>query len=183
RDRPGRFEVATGGTIFLDEIGDISLSMQTRLLRILQEKELERVGDSRTIRVNVRVVAATNKNLAEQIKLGRFREDLYFRLNVVEIPVPPLRQRLEDIPMLVNHFIQKFNRKYDKNIVGVQDSVLELFLQYPWPGNIRELENAIEHAFVVCHLNMIRIKHLPRNLITQRPCADPASIDPEESDY
>ncbi|MBF0627295.1 MAG: sigma 54-interacting transcriptional regulator [Magnetococcales bacterium] len=177
RDRPGRFEVATGGTIFLDEIGDISLSMQTRLLRILQEKELERVGDSRTIRVDVRVVAATNKNLAEQIRLGRFREDLYFRLNVVEINVPPLRQRIEDIPLLVNHFIQKFNRKYEKSIVGVQEGVMEMFSQYPWPGNIRELENAIEHAFVICRLNTIRIKHLPKNLVVQRPCADPTAIE------
>ncbi|MBF0272391.1 MAG: sigma 54-interacting transcriptional regulator [Magnetococcales bacterium] len=183
RDRPGRFEAAAGGTIFLDEIGDISLSMQTRLLRILQEKELERVGDSRTIRVDVRVVAATNKDLAEQIRLGRFREDLYFRLNVVEINVPPLRKRLDDIPVLVNHFIQKFNRKYEKSIVGVQDSVMELLLQYPWPGNIRELENAIEHAFVVCRLNTIRIKHLPKSLVVQRLCADPLSdkTDEEES--
>ncbi|MBF0125599.1 MAG: sigma 54-interacting transcriptional regulator [Magnetococcales bacterium] len=179
RDRPGRFEVATGGTIFLDEIGDISLSMQTRLLRILQEKELERVGDSRTIKVDVRVVAATNKDLAEQIKLGKFREDLYFRLNVVEINLPPLRHRLDDIPLLINHFIQKFNHKYDKSIVGVQDVVLEMFAQYPWPGNIRELENAIEHAFVVCRLNMIRIKHLPRSLVAQRTCADPLILEAE----
>ncbi|MBF0191401.1 MAG: sigma 54-interacting transcriptional regulator [Magnetococcales bacterium] len=182
RDRPGRFEAAAGGTIFLDEIGDISLSMQTRLLRILQEKELERVGDSRTIRVDVRVVAATNKDLAEQIRLGRFREDLYFRLNVVEINVPPLRKRLDDIPVLVNHFIQKFNRKYEKSIVGVQDSVMEMLLQYPWPGNIRELENAIEHAFVVCRLNTIRIKHLPKNLVVQRLCADPLSGKSEEEE-
>ncbi|MBF0341752.1 MAG: sigma 54-interacting transcriptional regulator [Magnetococcales bacterium] len=180
RDRPGRFESATGGTIFLDEIGDISHSMQTRLLRVLQEKELERVGDSRTIRVDVRVVAATNRDLAEQIRLGRFREDLYFRLNVVEIAMPPLRKRLEDLPLLINHFIQKFNSKYDKNIIGVQDGVLDLFRQYPWPGNIRELENAIEHAFVVCRMNMIRIRHLPKNLVVQRPCADPAELCAEE---
>ncbi|NGZ06280.1 MAG: sigma 54-interacting transcriptional regulator [Magnetococcales bacterium] len=179
RDRPGRFEAAIGGTIFLDEIGDISLSMQTRLLRILQEKELERVGDSRTIRVDVRVIAATNRNLAEQIRLGRFREDLYFRLNVVEIHVPPLRQRLDDIPLLVNHFIQRFNRKYEKSIIGVQDSVLEMFRLYPWPGNIRELENAIEHAYVVSRQNTIRIRHLPKNLIINRPCADPVELELE----
>ncbi|MEO5353806.1 MAG: sigma 54-interacting transcriptional regulator [Magnetococcus sp. XQGC-1] len=177
KDRPGRFEVATGGTIFLDEIGDVSLSMQTRLLRILQEKELERVGDSRTIKVDVRVVAATNKNLAELIRQGKFREDLYFRLNVVEISLPPLRKRLEDIPILVSHFIQKFNHKYSKAITGVQEGVMELFLQYRWPGNIRELENAIEHAFVICRQGVIRVKHLPNPLVIGRPCADPALAD------
>ena len=177
RDRPGRFEVATGGTIFLDEIGDVSLSMQTRLLRVLQERELERVGDSRTIKVDVRVVAATNKNLVELIAQGKFREDLYFRLNVVEIALPPLRQRLEDIPLLVNHFIQKFNHKYSKAIVGVQEAAMELFLQYRWPGNIRELENAIEHAFVVCRQGMIRVKHLPNPLLLGRPCADPSHTE------
>ncbi|WP_130471190.1 sigma-54 interaction domain-containing protein [Candidatus Magnetaquicoccus inordinatus] len=182
KDRPGRFEVATGGTIFLDEIGDVSLSMQTRLLRILQERELERVGDSRTIKVDVRVVAATNKNLAELIRQGKFREDLYFRLNVVEIHLPPLRKRLEDIPLLVNHFIQKFNHKYSKSIVGVQEGVLELFTQYRWPGNIRELENAVEHAFVVCRQGLIRIKHLPATLLIGRPCADPTSADGEEEE-
>ncbi|MBF0162631.1 MAG: sigma 54-interacting transcriptional regulator [Magnetococcales bacterium] len=178
RDRPGRFEVATGGTLFLDEIGDISLSMQTRLLRVLQEKELERVGDARTIKVDVRVVAATNKNLADLIALGKFREDLYFRLNVVEIALPPLRKRLEDIPLLASHFIQKFNHKYSKAIVGVQEAAMELFLQYHWPGNIRELENAIEHAFVVCRQGMIRVKHLPKPLLLGRPCADPSVSDP-----
>ncbi|MEO5364111.1 MAG: sigma 54-interacting transcriptional regulator [Magnetococcus sp. DMHC-8] len=176
KDRPGRFELATGGTIFLDEIGDVSLSMQTRLLRILQEKELERVGDSRTIKVDVRVVAATNKNLAELIRQGKFREDLYFRLNVVEIALPPLRKRLEDIPLLISHFIQKFNHKYSKAIVGLQEGAMELFLQYRWPGNIRELENAIEHAFVVCRQGVIRVKHLPGSLLVGRPCADPAQV-------
>ncbi|MBF0098900.1 MAG: sigma 54-interacting transcriptional regulator [Magnetococcales bacterium] len=182
KDRPGRFEVATGGTIFLDEIGDVSLSMQTRLLRILQERELERVGDSRTIKVDVRVVAATNKNLAELIRQGKFREDLYFRLNVVEIRLPPLRKRLEDIPLLINHFIQKFNHKYSKSIVGVQEGALELFMLYRWPGNIRELENAVEHAFVVCRQGLIRIKHLPATLLMGRPCADPAQIETEEEE-
>ncbi|MBF0400724.1 MAG: sigma 54-interacting transcriptional regulator [Magnetococcales bacterium] len=177
RDRPGRFEVATGGTLFLDEIGDVSLSMQSRLLRVLQERELERVGDSRTIKVDVRVVAATNKNLAELITLGKFREDLYFRLNVVEVALPPLRKRLEDIPLLVSHFIQKFNHKYSKAIVGVQEAAMDLFLQYRWPGNIRELENAIEHAFVVCRQGTIRIKHLPNTLLVGRPCADPPLLE------
>ena len=179
KDRPGRFEVASGGTIFLDEIGEISLSMQTRLLRVLQEKELERVGDSRTIKVNVRVVAATNKNLAEQVKRNKFREDLYFRLNVVEINVPPLRERPDDIPLLINHFIQKFNQKHTKGIVGVQEVVIELLVQYGWPGNVRELENAIEHAFVVCRHNDIRMKHLPKTLLLKRPCADPEVIKQE----
>ncbi|MBF0184320.1 MAG: sigma 54-interacting transcriptional regulator [Magnetococcales bacterium] len=182
KDRPGRFEVATGGTIFLDEIGDVSLSMQTRLLRILQERELERVGDVRTIKVDVRVVAATNKNLAELIRQGKFREDLYFRLNVVEIHLPPLRKRLEDIPLLVNHFIQKFNHKYSKSIVGVQEGVMELFLQYRWPGNIRELENAVEHAFVVCRQGLIRVKHLPATMLVGRPCADPSLADAHGDD-
>jgi len=160
-DKVGRFEKANGGTIFLDEIGDISPGMQLRLLRVLQEREFERVGGSKPVKVDVRVVAATNRNLAEKIKTGEFREDLYYRLKVVELNLPPLRERLEDIPLLTDHFIREFNRKFDKNIKAVSDEVHSLFLAYHWPGNIRELKHTLEHAFVVCRQGAITTRHLP----------------------
>ncbi|MBF0311583.1 MAG: sigma 54-interacting transcriptional regulator [Magnetococcales bacterium] len=178
RDRAGRFELADGGTIFLDEIGDISPAMQTRLLRAIQEREIERVGDARPIRVDVRIVAATNKNLREEVEKGTFREDLYFRLNVVEIPMPPLRERLGDLELLVAHFVAKFNTKYQRSIGGVAPQVMDIFQHHPWPGNVRELENVLEHAFVICRVPLIRVKHLPKSLLLGRPCADPAVIPP-----
>jgi two-component system, NtrC family, response regulator HydG len=161
RDKIGRFQKADGGTIFLDEIGDISPAVQLRLLRVLQEKEFERVGDSTPIKVNVQVVTATNQNLREKIRLGQFREDLYFRLHVLEVHIPPLRERREDIPLLTEHFISKFNKNFNKRIEGVSDKVRNLFLAYAWPGNVRELEHTLEHAFILCQQSIITIDHLP----------------------
>jgi PAS domain S-box-containing protein len=164
-DKVGRFQKANGGTIFLDEIGDISQRMQIRLLRVLQEKIFERVGDSSPIKVDVRVIAATNRDLLRKVKRGEFREDLYFRLRVVELHLPPLRERLDDIPLLVQHFIEKFNAKFGKNIEAVSDEVTRIFMNHRWPGNVRELEHAMEHAFIVCHQNTITAEHLPPDLI------------------
>ncbi len=145
RDRKGKFELAEGSTIFLDEIGDLKLDLQARLLRVLQEKEIERVGDSKPIRVDARVVAATNKNLEAMVETGEFREDLYYRLNVVTIVIPPLRDRKEDIPFLVDFFIQKYSHGRQ---IQLKDDALALLLEHDWPGNVRELENAIERAIV-----------------------------------
>ncbi|MBF0609650.1 MAG: sigma-54-dependent Fis family transcriptional regulator [Magnetococcales bacterium] len=164
KDRLGRFQLADQGTIFLDEIGDISPNMQVRLLRVLQEGEFERVGDSHTSRVDVRIVAATNQDLRKKVAKETFREDLYYRLNVVEIPMPPLRERKDDIPLLVEHFIIKFNQKHGKAISAVNSKVMDLFNGYPWPGNVRELEHVIEHAFVTCREPVIKLGHLPKSL-------------------
>jgi PAS domain S-box-containing protein len=166
KDKVGRFQRADGGTIFLDEIGDISHGIQLRLLRVLQEMEFERVGESTPIRVDVRVIAATNRDLAAKVKKGEFREDLYYRLRVVEIALPPLRERTEDIPFLVRHFIDKFNKKMGKQIAAVSTDVQERFMEYPWPGNIRELEHTLEHAFILCRQNTISMEHLPGHLRT-----------------
>ncbi|MBF0612690.1 MAG: sigma 54-interacting transcriptional regulator [Magnetococcales bacterium] len=161
RDKKGRFQLADKGTLFLDEIGDISPNMQTRLLRVLQEKSFERVGDSRTTRVDVRVIAATNQDLRAKIARNQFREDLYYRLKVVEVRLPPLRERRSDIPILCEHFIERFNRKFEKSIRGVSDKVLKEFMELAWPGNIRELEHVLEYAFVVCRKAWIDREDLP----------------------
>jgi len=161
KDRAGRFQRADGGTIFLDEIGDISPGMQLRLLRVIQEKEFERVGDSTPIKVDVRVLTATNQNLTQKVKSGKFREDLYYRLRVVELALPPLRERSEDIPLLIDYFIHKFNRKFQKQISSLSADVQNIFMEYPWPGNIRELEHTLEHAFVICRQNTITVEQLP----------------------
>ncbi len=149
RDRIGRFEMADEGTIFLDEIGDISPNVQVKLLRVLQESEFERVGGSKTIKVDVRIITATNKNLEQAITNGEFREDLYYRLNVIPIEVPPLRERVEDIPLLARHFIEKYNSETGKHIEGFTQNALSLLMNYEWPGNVRELENIIERAVVL----------------------------------
>lgn len=164
RNKLGRFELADGGSIFLDEIGDISPRIQLRLLRAIQEKEFERVGDSTTIKTDARVIAATNKDLQQKVMAGEFREDLLFRLKVVEISLPPLRERPDDIPVLTNHFIEKMNNKFNKKITAVSKDVHRIFLNYMWPGNIRELEHAMEHAFVVSKQNIITLDMLPKNL-------------------
>jgi len=161
KDKVGRFQMADGGTIFLDEIGETSSLIQLKLLRVLQERVFELVGDSKPIAVDVRVIAATNRDLKEKIRIGEFREDLYYRLKVVETILPPLGERREDIPLLVDHFCRLFENKFKKNIKGISDDVLNTFMQYPWPGNIRELEHAIEHAFVLCRDRTININHLP----------------------
>lgn len=164
KDRIGRFQEANGGTIFLDEIGDISHGIQLLLLRVLQEKEFECVGSSTTTKVDVRVIAATNQDLQERIKLGKFREDLYYRLNVIEINLPPLRERREDVPLLVSHFLDKFNKCLEKSITGISANVQRLFMEYPWQGNIRELEHAIEYACILCRGTLITMEHLPVEL-------------------
>lgn len=161
RDRKGRFETADGGTIFLDEIGDISLRSQLRLLRIVQEGEFERVGDSTPLKCDVRIIAATNKSLPDKIAAGEFREDLYYRLNVVRIEVPPLRERREDVPLIVKHLCRRFNTTFNKEIQGLSDEATAIFMEYSWPGNVRELENCVERAFIVCHDSVIRPEHLP----------------------
>ncbi|RJR15992.1 MAG: response regulator [Nitrospiraceae bacterium] len=164
KDKIGRFQIADGGTIFLDEIADISPKIQIELLRVLQEKEFERVGDSTTIKVDVRVVAASNQDLSEKVRAGEFREDLYYRLNVMRITLPPLRDRRDDIPLLISHFIKKFNNKFNKNITSVSTDVEKILMEYLWPGNIRELEHALEHAFILCRQTAITIDHLPPEL-------------------
>ncbi|GMV93423.1 MAG: sigma-54-dependent Fis family transcriptional regulator [Candidatus Hydrogenedentota bacterium] len=165
KDRIGRFEAADNGTILLDEIGDISPRLQLRLLRVLQEREFERVGASTPIRTNVRVIASTNQDLERKIRAGEFRQDLYYRLNVVRIHIPPLRERKQDIPLLVDHFCRRFNRSIRREVTGVAPDSMEVLLNYPWPGNVRELENCIERAFVVCHDSQIQPRHLPPEII------------------
>ncbi len=164
-DRAGRFQMANGGTIFLDEIGDISPAMQMRLLRVLQEQEFEPVGASTPIKVDVRVIAATNQDLAEKVRLGTFRNDLYYRLNVVRLIISPLRERRDDIPLLVEHFLEKFSAKFGRVLTGVSQEVMELFMHHPWPGNVRELEHVIEHAAILCSSGIVSVEHLPQDLL------------------
>jgi two-component system response regulator AtoC len=162
--KPGRFELASAGTLFLDEIGSIPVEMQVKLLRALQESEFERVGGIRTIRVDVRLVAATNSDLKKEIGLGAFREDLYYRLNVVPIRLPALRERAQDIPLLAAHFIEKFNARLKKTVTGLEPTALSLLLSYPWPGNIRELENVIERAVLFCDKTEIGVSDVPSEI-------------------
>jgi len=163
--RKGRFELANHGTLFLDEIGDMSLPTQTKILRVLQEGELERVGGNETIKVDVRLLAATHKDLSKMIETGEFRQDLYFRLAVVPIELPPLRERQKDIPDLVNHFLTRYNEKNKKFIKGLHPESLNLLLRYNWPGNIRELENTIERTVIMCLGEQITPKELPPHMI------------------
>ena len=161
--KKGRFELADSGTLFLDEIGELSASLQVKLLRVLQEKVFERVGGTQTISVNIRIIAATNKNLKEEMINGRFREDLFYRLNVVRILLPPLAQRQEDIHLLVKHFIEKYasERKTAVPVKGIDQEVGRLFYDYSWPGNVRELENLIERVMILCPNDTIRVSDLP----------------------
>lgn len=165
KDKPGRFALAKGGTIFLDEIGDISPATQAKLLRVLQEKEYEPLGSTETIKADVRIIAATNKNLRELAGRGQFRDDLYYRLNIVKLTLPPLADRRDDIPLLIEHFIRKFNAKKGKNIEDISSKALAVLMKHEFPGNIRELENIIEHAFVLCRGSEIKIEHLPSELL------------------
>jgi PAS domain S-box-containing protein len=169
KDRVGRFQAAHGGTLFLDEVGDIPPNLQLKLLRVLQDKTFERVGDSTTYQVDVRVIAATNSDLKKKVSLGEFREDLYYRLKVLEIALPPLRERREDIPLLINHFLALFNQSYHKSIEGISQDVLKIFMIYPWPGNVRELQHAIEHAFVLCNSPTITLEDLPAEIRDYSP--------------
>ena len=159
--KEGRFELADGGTLFLDEIGDISPALQIKLLRVLQQKEFERVGGVSTLKVDVRLVAATNRDLASEVKSGKFREDLYYRLNVVAVTLPPLRQRKGDIPALVSHFIEKYGKAYGKEIRGLAPGTLNALLAHDWPGNVRELENVVERAVVLAKGQELTADDLP----------------------
>lgn len=161
--RIGRFEEADGGTIFLDEVGELELSMQAKLLRVLQEKEIERLGSNKKIKVNFRLISSTNRELSKEVKEGRFREDLYYRINVVEIKVPPLRERKDDIPLMVSEFLKEFNLRENK-IVTVTEEVMDAFLAYDWPGNVRQLRNVIERTVVISKEGKITIRDLPDEL-------------------
>ena len=171
KDKPGRFARAEKGTLFLDEIGDISPAVQVKLLRFLQEKEYEPLGAVKPYKADVRIVAATNKDLARMVQEGRFREDLYYRLNVVKLELPPLAERREDIPLLVDHFLKRFNLRMNKRITSVSPEVMQLFMRYDFPGNVRELENVLEHAFVLCNGSQIREEHLPQELLARAKTA------------
>ncbi len=164
QDKPGRFARAQNGSIFLDEIGDISLFVQSRLLRVLEERVYEPLGATRTVETNARIIAATHRSLGDLAAAGRFREDLYFRINVIKIALPPLSERKEDIPLLIDHFIDRFNHLRSGKIRGISREATAALLSYPWPGNVRELENAIEHAFVLCRGERIDRTHLPDNI-------------------
>ncbi|HIQ20057.1 MAG TPA: PAS domain S-box protein [Planctomycetes bacterium] len=164
RDKPGRFEAAEGGTILLDEIGDVSPAMQAKLLRVLQERVFEPLGSVEPVRADVRVIAATNRDLSQRVREGAFRQDLYYRIKVIRLRLPPLRERRGDVPLLVEHFISKFNALQGKNITGVSQRTMLALMQYEYPGNVRELENIIEHAFVLCSGGLIDVGHLPPEL-------------------
>jgi PAS domain S-box-containing protein len=164
KDKPGRFALARGGTLFLDEIGEVSQALQVRLLRVLQERTYEPLGATSSERADVRVVVATNRDLAELVRKGSFREDLYYRVNVVRVELPPLRRRKEDIPLLIEQFVARFNRLQDKSVTGIRPEALSLLMAHDWPGNIRELENVIERSFVLCPTGSIGIEHLPGEL-------------------
>lgn len=177
KDKVGRFELADGGTLFLDEIGDISLNMQLKLLRVLQEGEFERVGGTETLKVDVRILAATNKNLEESMEKGEFRQDLYYRLNVIPVVVPPLRERIDDIKYLVHHFIEKFNKIYGKNIREISPKVMAILKNYDYPGNIRELENLIERVVVLNKNNLIEVSDLPPVMLSGNDYSAEANLD------
>lgn len=167
RDKQGRFALATGGTLFLDEIGDISPALQVRLLRVIQERTYEPLGSTRSEKADVRIIVATNKNLMELVCNGEFREDLYYRVNVVRIELPPLNSRKEDIPLLVRGFIDRFNLLQHKSVEGISSDALSLLMAHNWPGNVRELENVIERAFILCDHGDISVGHLPQELTAQ----------------
>ena len=169
KDHVGRFQKADGGTIFLDEIGDISPRMQLRLLRVLQEKEVERIGDSTPIKVDVRIVSATNQDLEEKVRLGEFRQDLYYRLKVITLALPPLRERKEDIAPMVDHFIRHYNAELGRNLQGVSPEGMQAMLDYDWPGNIRQLEHAVEHMLIHCKQSVAAVDDLPAEIIQSRP--------------
>lgn len=177
KDRKGRFEMADDGTIFLDEIGEMSASAQQRLLRILQDSELERVGSSATIQVNVRVIAATNKDLQKSIEEKKFREDLYYRLRVVQIHIPPLRERHEDIPILAQAFLKRYSEETGKELVAFSDEVMDMIESYSWPGNVRELQHAVEHAAIFAKDNTVKASDMPAEIQAGRKEVEPISIN------
>ncbi len=183
----GKFELAQGGTLFLDEIGDLSIAVQTKLLRVLETREFERVGGNKIIKLDARIIAATNKNISDEISIGKFREDLFYRINVINIHLPPLRERMDDFPLLVNHFIDSFNKKFNKHIKQFSSEAYDILLEYNWPGNIRELENVIEHCFVLCNGNIIQVDCLPKRLRERNfkkitPSSDKKSFEDAEKE-
>jgi PAS domain S-box-containing protein len=179
-DRPGRFALADRGSIFLDEIGDVSRALQARLLRVLQDGTFEPLGSNATEKSDVRVIAATNKDLAKLVEEGRFRDDLYYRVNVITLDLPPLRERREDIPLLVDHFVHHFNRLMKKDIAGVSPDVMAILMSYDYPGNVRELEHILEHSFVMCRGSTIRKRHLPPHLAPRQSSSIPQTFDDAE---
>ncbi len=168
QSRKGRFEMADGGTLFLDEVGEMSLKVQVKLLRVLEKGEFERVGGEKTLKVDVRLIAATNRDLEKEVSGGRFREDLFYRLNVITVHLPPLRERREDIPLLSNFFVIKYAKKYKKEIKGFAPEAMDVLCAYHWPGNVRELENIIEGSVVLCKKSMVTVDHLPKNIVPDR---------------
>lgn len=180
--RIGRFEAADGGSIFLDEIGDLPLATQVKLLRVLEEKEIERVGDHTPIRVNVRVISATHKNLEQLIGRGEFREDLYFRINVLPLSIPPLRERPDDLALIIRHFIERHNAAGGKNIRGLSPEAAQRLADYPWPGNVRELRNAIDYALVLCPGGEIEPAHLPPRILAGDACPPPPAAASEREE-
>jgi len=179
--RIGKFELAHGGTLFLDEVGGMRLEMQAKLLRVLQEREIERVGGERTIKVDVRIISATNADLRELVKAKAFREDLFYRLNVVPIYMPPLRARKGDIPLLVDHFLAKYNRQFNRQVRGFSPAALEVLQAYDWPGNVRELQNVVERLVVISKHAVIQLRDLPLDLRSaQAPLAE--RLSEEERD-
>ena len=173
--KPGRFALAEGGTLFLDEVGDLPPLLQVKLLRVLQEKTYEPLGGVRTLKADVRIIAATHRDLESMVAKETFRQDLYYRINVIKLEIPPLRERMEDLPLLVNHFIGRFSALHDKDISGIVPEALNILLSYDYPGNVRELENIIEHGCVLCPGNLIRMKHLPEALRPRMENNDTAS--------
>jgi PAS domain S-box-containing protein len=180
-DKPGRFALAEGGTLFLDEVAEISPAMQVKLLRVLQEREYTPLGAVRSAKADVRILAATNKDLAAEVGHGRFRQDLFFRLNVIRVSLPPLRERTEDVPLLVDHFIRKFNATQGRRITGVSERAMAVLMRYDYPGNVRELENAVEHAFVVCGGSVIEREDLPPHVLGERLAPPLAAKDASDA--
>jgi transcriptional regulator with PAS, ATPase and Fis domain len=179
--RQGRLEQADGGTLFLDEVGTMPMALQMKLLRVLQEREFERIGDTRTIKVDVRIVAATNAELLKMVKEGTFREDLYYRLNVVNVLLPPLRDRREDIPSLLEHLVRRHNRELKRAYKGVDNTTLKLLMSQPWKGNVRELDNVIEHAMILGNGEWITVADLPRALRNGDEVLPPVGDDLKEA--
>jgi len=181
RTRIGRFELANGGTVFLDEIGDMSPNLQSKLLRVLQERQFERVGGVKTVKIDIRVIAATHQDLKAAVQGGTFRQDLYYRLNVIPMEVPPLRERISDIPLLVNHFLAQFNKSKKRQIQGIDHEALNLMTKYHWPGNVRELENIIERIIILTNNETIRVSDLPEKIQTYSQTETPFTFQiPEE---
>jgi transcriptional regulator with PAS, ATPase and Fis domain len=185
RDKPGRFALAEGGTIFLDEIGDISPAMQVRLLRVIQERTYEPLGGTESLKADVRILAASNENLVRLVKSNKFREDLYYRINVIRLDLPPLKNRKEDIPLLIDYFINRFNKLKNKAINGISPDTMAILMNYDYPGNIRELEHIIERAFVLCQGSIINISDLPAEMQPEKsePIKQPKSLDDLEARF